>query len=262
MSDSLTAIYTAANVAQAQLLVGELERAGIRAVVTNTTLKAAAGELPLGVATDPQVCVAEHDAESAREIALAFESALRQGRVAVESSSDDPPAADDDEGAVGFGRRQWPDCPDCNASRQALCQTCGTAGDDFEVVQWGGPSIHEDSPLGTKCAPGRCEDHEGDSRPDSRHGSDSSAPNTPAIDTLEEASTISPNLLKCPTCEEIFEPVYYRDCAWCGYHFSDGVTRPPEDDRVAMTGRAWAVIFVLAAFGLAALGYFLFLLER
>jgi hypothetical protein len=70
-------VYLAADIAEAQLLRDRLTERGISAMVRNTHLQGALGELPLSVR--PEVCVFDQrDYESARDCVKQMELAQKQ----------------------------------------------------------------------------------------------------------------------------------------------------------------------------------------
>jgi hypothetical protein len=78
----------------------------------------------------------------------------------------------------------------------------------------------------------------------------------PAGDRMGPRDGDDPGLVICQTCDEPFEPIYYRRCAWCGHDFGSGrETEPPEtveylNDRVtvAAVGLGVALLVILAYF--------------
>lgn len=73
-ASSVTPIYLAQNLTDAQLLVDRLESEGVRTYIRNEALQGALGELPLTLR--PEVCVLfDVEAERARDIVAAYEKA-------------------------------------------------------------------------------------------------------------------------------------------------------------------------------------------
>lgn len=78
----------------------------------------------------------------------------------------------------------------------------------------------------------------------------------PAGDLPGPRTSDAPELVICQTCDEPFEPIYYRRCAWCGHDFGSGrETEPPEsveylNDRVtvAAVSLGVALLLILAYF--------------
>jgi len=173
-----TVIYTAAHLQQATLLKNELEALGIRSFIINTGVHMALDYV--GLETNPRVVVDEADAVEARRIALEFDerSTRRQGT----------PQSERLEVSAGSVVEAWPTCPGCGKRRQAVCPSCGTAGNDF-------PSAD-------------------------------SAPQVQAATAeMEEGDTLGPAAI-CPTCDEPFAPEYLRHCEWCNHDFGDGQVLP------------------------------------
>jgi hypothetical protein len=83
----------------------------------------------------------------------------------------------------------------------------------------------------------------------------------PAGDLPGPRTSDAPELVICQTCDEPFEPIYYRRCAWCGHDFGSGrETEPPEsveylNDRVTVAAVSLGVAL------LAILAYFSTLLK-
>ena len=76
-SDMPTVVYSAANRAQAYLLMDWLREQGIEAQVVNDSLEVAGGDLPLGWTSAPKVVVPESQAEKARPLLQKYESRPR-----------------------------------------------------------------------------------------------------------------------------------------------------------------------------------------
>ena len=78
----------------------------------------------------------------------------------------------------------------------------------------------------------------------------------PAADRPASGIDDGPALVICQTCDEPFEPIYYRRCAWCGHDFGSGrETEAPEtveflNDRVtvAVMGLGLVLFAILAYF--------------
>ena len=127
-SDMPTVVYSAANRAQAYLLMDWLREQGIEAQVVNDSLEVAGGDLPLGWTSAPKVVVPESQAEKARPLLEKYESRPRPAAEAPE-----PPEQ---------SKSAWPACPRCNARRPTLCPHCGASGTDFEQA-WLGQASDE-----------------------------------------------------------------------------------------------------------------------
>lgn len=119
MSESSVVIYTAATPQEAFLLRDALAEAGIRALVSNEALQAAAGDVPLGWSIAPRLLVAPEDAADARRLAEQYEQRRQSGRTLLD---DDVPL----EKPAAVAR-----CPDCHRPRTAICPVCGTGGSGF-----------------------------------------------------------------------------------------------------------------------------------
>ncbi|MGA1204092.1 MAG: DUF2007 domain-containing protein [Planctomycetota bacterium] len=84
-------VHTAANPPEAHLLCAALEAEGIPTHVTNETLQAAAGDLPLGWAIAPRILVpAEHVEEALR---ILQELGAKDGRTRGSDEPGDAPSA-------------------------------------------------------------------------------------------------------------------------------------------------------------------------
>lgn len=130
MSESSVVIYTAATPQEAFLLRDALAEAGIRALVSNESLQAAAGDVPLGWTIAPRLLVAPEDAAEARRMAEQYEQRRKSGTTLLDTerapANPSPPAR----------------CPDCRRPRTAICPVCGTGGSRFrpgEMVGDGDP---------------------------------------------------------------------------------------------------------------------------
>jgi len=62
-------------------------------------------------------------------------------------------------------------------------------------------------------------------------------------------------LLMCPSCDEAFEPGFYRLCQQCGHDFGDGL-QVESGTQDELTGRTLFVLISLSALGIAILVYF------
>jgi hypothetical protein len=186
MPDSMTVIYTAANVQQAHLLKNLLDEAGIAATVANDALQGAIGEVPLGWATSARVVVSEERAAEARRIAEEFDATIVVA-ARHEHGADDVAevARVPDEGLKEKPSRaaapaNRPRCPQCGKPRMAICPVCETAGTDFPLADM----------------------------------------------SLDDLGGEGSTMLICRTCDEPFEPGYLRRCEWCAYDFGTGIEPP------------------------------------
>lgn len=113
----------------------------------------------------------------------------------------------------------WPVCPNCKTPRQTKCQFCQTAGTDFVLAD------------------------------------------TPPIDVDADATGTTDEdleydvMLLCHTCDEPFEPIFYRTCPWCKYEFDDGYEQLEEVVDSEWTQRTIGVVVGLTALVLATLIY-------
>ncbi len=137
MSESSVVIYTAATPQEAYLLRDALAEAGIRALVSNESLQAAAGDVPLGWTIAPRLLVAPEDAADARRLAEQYEDRRKSGGTLLDADRppEKPPAP--------------VRCPECRRPRTAICPVCETGGSHFrpgemldgEAETAGGPSL-------------------------------------------------------------------------------------------------------------------------
>lgn len=125
MDQALVPIYTAENLAEAQLLRNWLAERGISAWIINEALSGGVGGLPAGWTSSPRVVVSSDDAPKARDIALAFDQGLAVSRQGAPDAPHDPAAYD--QGPL----LAWPYCPVCSERRLAVCPYCGTASTSF-----------------------------------------------------------------------------------------------------------------------------------
>ena len=123
---------------------------------------------------------------------------------------------------------QWPLCPRCHARRQAVCESCQYAADDFPLAEY--LESVEVLPIGR---------FEGEEYHDE-----------------EPRSAMQQILLMCPQCEEAFRPRFYRICHWCGFEFESGrhLENPLADP---ISPRVIWTIFGLVLLGVVSLLYFL-----
>lgn len=129
MHETPVVVYSAANRAQAYLLMDWLREQGIDAQVVNDSLEVAGGELPLGWRSAPQLVVPDSQAAKTRHLLAEYEA---RPAPAAEASEPPPAAAPD-----------WPECPRCHARRPTLCPHCGTSGSSFAQA-WLGREGEED----------------------------------------------------------------------------------------------------------------------
>lgn len=103
----------------------------------------------------------------------------------------------------------WPRCPRCRRLRQTLCPSCGSAGTNFSLAEFI-PPADPDEP----------------------------------IDLVAD----EPVLLVCSTCDQVFEPQFYRHCEQCDYDFGKGLLPPREsfleESRRQVAATFTAVVFV------------------
>ena len=103
---------------------------------------------------------------------------------------------------------EWPRCPRCRRLRQTLCPSCGSAGTNFPLAEFMPP-------------------------PD---------PDEPIHLVAED-----PVLLVCATCDQVFEPQFYRHCEQCDYDFGRGLT-PPRESFMDESRRQVATTFTAVVF--------------
>lgn len=115
---------------------------------------------------------------------------------------------------------EWPTCPKCKSPRQTKCQFCQTAGTDFVLAD--APPMLVDA--------------------DSK-------------DAIPEEDLEYDLMLMCHTCDEPFEPVFYRHCQWCEHEFSDGFAPELEPTDSEWTKRTIAVVVALVAVVVATMIY-------
>ena len=245
MSDNITVIYAAQTAQQAHMLKNVLVERGIKAIVTNDVLERGAGVDFIGWETLARVAVAEHDAEVAREIALAFEETLPRNS---DETGHYPAGLDEVEGEPDF----WPECPECGSRRTTLCPVCGTAGSNFPAAD---SDLASASMLSTPAQPSSCGCGSGGCSSDQH---DEQVDEESAGPTDADAGFDVPdNLLMCTTCDEPFAPNYPRLCEWCGHEFADGYAVDPPSELEPVNSRTMAVIFVLAVLAVCLVAYFI-----
>lgn len=225
-------IYAASNLQQAHLLKNELQRYGIRALVTNETLSRGFGVECPSWGTLPRVIVDEKDATVARQIALSHD---KEGAKGIENQLPEPQHFE-------HAPQAWPRCPECGAPRPTVCPICKTKGTDFPESDpdyaWGfGLEEVEDSQAtsgaGCSCGTGggSC------AKPSSDDQSpEASRPSVPHMTGEEEVTHKEsdhedadhdedhdrPFVLRCTMCDEPFLPEFPNRCSWCGEMFEDG----------------------------------------
>lgn len=172
--ENLISIYRASSSQQATLLKTLLTNFEIDCEVDGGALQDGAGELPVGWAAAPRIRVWKKDEEDARQIIEDFEN----GKF----------AHDDEQGWINVdfadGGFNWPECPQCEESRHAICSACQFVGLDFETEALFNVSIGDN---------GSVADH-----------------------------SSNPFLLVCPICAEKNSPQFLDHCKFCSHTFQDG----------------------------------------
>jgi hypothetical protein len=229
----LAVVYAAADAQEAHLLKGLLAERDIEAVVLNEPLQGAAGGVPVGHPVSPRLAVVKKDEPKARQVVTAFQ---RQREIG-------PPQVDDIFPHDETEEDDWPVCPSCGKRRQTICLTCGVAGTDFphadyQVSDWlpeqQAPPESCGCGSGGSCATGAVTDEDS-----------------------QAAEGKPPALLKCETCDDIFEPRYYRNCPWCGHDFGEGISASPPSAEEPLNARTKLVLAVAGLGFLALLVYLL-----
>ncbi|HVU88756.1 MAG TPA: DUF2007 domain-containing protein [Pirellulales bacterium] len=208
-------VFADARPTLASLVHNRLAEAGIESFVENEFLGQAAGDLPAG-AIMPRVVVAEADAEDAHQVVADFRREAFGALAVISRESEDA-------SSTAVARRAGPVADEDVAPAErviVLCPECG-------------------KPRMTVCP--YC---------------NTASATFPAGDrTGLRAADDVPGLVICQTCDEPFEPEYYRRCAWCGHDFGHGrETEPPEtveylNDRVTVAAVALgAAVFVVLAY--------------
>ena len=240
-------IYAARDLQQAHLLKNELQRYGIRAMVTNEALSRGFGVECPSWGTLPRVIVDEKDAVVARQIALSHD---KEGAQTIESQLPEPSHFEERPQA-------WPHCPECGAPRPTRCPICKTTGTDFPESDpdyaWGfGLEEVDDgqqaSSPACSCGSGGCSG--------SHQGQEGAATSIPPMDETHEGSPDEedherPFVLRCTMCDEPFSPEFPNRCNWCGAEFEDGYEVDPFHEHPLEES---PVRISLAVFGLAVVG--------
>ncbi len=119
---------------------------------------------------------------------------------------------------------EWPHCPSCGAPRTTSCPACDTEGATWE--QAFGPTLAQF-------------DAEDQVQSPSQH----------------RAAVI------CPTCDEVFRPIFARRCTACKHTFSDFDAPDSHllsDSALARRSKVQTIRMILAAIALAAVLYTLY----
>lgn len=128
----------------------------------------------------------------------------------------------------------WPACPECHLPRQTLCPYCRVSATHFPIgdTLGAGEESHGTSEIG---------------------GSE-----TGGSETVVDESTV----LICDTCDEPFQPKFYRHCASCGFDFGNGLeVAVPRAPREELTGRAMLVFAGLGVLAVVFVAYFAWVLR-
>ncbi|MEK6233657.1 MAG: hypothetical protein N2C14_03010, partial [Planctomycetales bacterium] len=107
----------------------------------------------------------------------------------------------------------WPSCPSCDHQLITLCPACKINGVDFPPAH-GVPERRRR--VGKPQAP---EPENADSRDADSRDADSKDADSQEADV--------PLFVLCPTCDEAFEPEFYRRGAWCNHDFGPGLEADP-----------------------------------
>ncbi|HEY1600067.1 MAG TPA: DUF2007 domain-containing protein [Pirellulales bacterium] len=217
INDDQVAVFADARPGLAYMVRNRLTEAGIKSYIDNEALRYGANEL-LPAVIPPRVFVSADDAEAARHIVAEFK---------IEENE---PSSEPSNAEIG---------------------KC--------------PTIVADSRQGMSINHHDCEDQVRPSCPQCGHGRMTVCPycETASADfsTADEPPAASGEragrLLLCHTCDEPFEPTYYRRCEWCGHDFGSGKELATKtvveylNDRVivAMMGLTIAVLVILVYFG-------------
>ncbi len=123
--------------------------------------------------------------------------------------------------AMGQLPKAWPCCPSCRRPRDTQCPMCGETGCHFPPAEQVPEEFVNNRPV-------------------------------PA----ELADTPWP--LLCPICDWLFEPEFYRRCAWCGHDFGQGreipVKSPTASEPINL--RLVLGVVITAVVVIAVLAYF------
>ncbi len=230
--EDLIVVYSAANLQEAHLLKGLLAQREIDAVVLNEALGAATGGVPVGQATSPRIGVAQADEAKARQVVVAFE---RQQQIGPPQVDDIFPHNEDSE--------PWPVCPSCGRQRETMCRTCGVAGTDFPEADYQVVSMEPATQQqGASCGCG---------------STGSCAGDEPEPVQTKGVGQPTPLLLMCETCDEVFQPRFYRICPWCDHDFGTGIEPPDPSTKEDLNSRTK---FVLALMGIGFFALLVYLL--
>ena len=86
----------------------------------------------------------------------------------------------------------------------------------------------------------------------------------PYVDTIQSLGQ-SKVLLHCETCDDHFQPAFFRICHHCGHDYGNGVeTQVPliASDLPESSSRTWLLLGGLVAFALLIGGYFVWLTSQ
>ena len=142
----------------------------------------------------------------------------------------------------------WPVCPECESPRIAKCSVCGRMGVDFPPndpdFDWGMAQADSSDEEGTpvcSCSGGTCAG--GETQSDTPHSMDE-----PPCDDEPHDSEI---ILRCPSCDEPFVPVFAQECPWCEHRFEDGFELELGDGGIEIDPRRalMALAVLLMVFG-------------
>ncbi len=98
------------------------------------------------------------------------------------------PGSADDHDWPG-AQQAWPCCPQCSKPRDTRCPKCRETGSHFPAAELVPAEFENDRPPPDRLANAAW----------------------PVI---------------CPLCDWLFEPRHYRQCAWCGHDFENGIETP------------------------------------
>lgn len=76
---------------------------------------------------------------------------------------------------------------------------------------------------------------------------------------VEETATGARVLFACPSCDDTFEPKFYRRCARCGHDFGSGVA-VELDEPESVNPRVVVVLVLLVASAAVLCGYFFYIM--
>lgn len=183
----------------------------------------------------------EREAEAGTVVEDFLQRMAHQQQRAETASVAGPVDQDDSDADILI---EWPHCPQCGQPRDTMCPKCRHIGHHLPQAE---TPVDAEELAAIRGEPAFVE-----LQLNAAHESPQEATRMPPHAQHE------PLWLLCPICDWLFQPNFYRRCAWCSHHFDDGLEiQPPRNlEREPINLRMILLAGGLLALLLAVLLYF------